>query len=199
MARLEANLVDARQGSGVDWSTLIRTVIDRYADRLELLDYILSTSSFNETDKQQKALSQIKVLLTPYLVSSSPRPERIYELCSIAHTKHIVSNLTPAEELILGSIRGTTKEICRVIVNMYVEGTVDEWKEDVKGLMKWLDWSVWSKCRSGCGFEEFEYIPTWPYYLYEKDPVSDIDRPEPRCIRRIEPYPDWDFPAPPPI
>ncbi|OAX32764.1 hypothetical protein K503DRAFT_804961 [Rhizopogon vinicolor AM-OR11-026] len=79
-----------------------------------------------------------------------------------------------------------------------------EWKEDIARLVSWLDWSVWVKCRPACSVEEMCYLPTWPFGFFSPDhPVQGLEsasklwpdpnegewkRPQPKCIRRLEPY-----------
>ncbi|KAG2352831.1 hypothetical protein BDR07DRAFT_801102 [Suillus spraguei] len=86
---------------------------------------------------------------------------------------------------------------------------MDEWKEDVSRLISWLDWSVWVKCRPACSIEEMCYLPTWPFGFFPASNVEDVPpfqaqsdstplwpdpnkgewkRPQPKCIRRLEPY-----------
>ncbi|KAG1754551.1 hypothetical protein EDB19DRAFT_1626144 [Suillus lakei] len=92
-----------------------------------------------------------------------------------------------------------------------VRTLMDEWKEDITKLISWLDWSVWVKCRPACGVEEMCYLPTWPVGFFLPSEVVDEDhaapfqprdsarcgltppkgngkRPQPKCIRRLEPY-----------
>ncbi|KAG1890922.1 hypothetical protein F4604DRAFT_1949264 [Suillus subluteus] len=89
----------------------------------------------------------------------------------------------------------------------HIRTLMGEWKEDVSQLMSWLDWSVWVKCRPACGFEEMCYLPTWPIGFFptpgdeppfqaQRDSASlwpdpnkgEWKRPQPKCIRRLEPY-----------
>ncbi|KAG1831854.1 hypothetical protein EV424DRAFT_1534111 [Suillus variegatus] len=87
----------------------------------------------------------------------------------------------------------------------HIHTLMGEWKEDVTQLISWLDWSVWVKCRPACGFEEMCYLPTWPFGFFPTpgaplqarwdngslwpDPnTGEWKRPQPKCIRRREPY-----------
>ncbi|KAG0707828.1 hypothetical protein DFH29DRAFT_1053514 [Suillus ampliporus] len=86
-----------------------------------------------------------------------------------------------------------------------------EWKEDMTKLISWLDWIVWVKCRPACGVEEMCYLPTWPLGFFPSPVITVVDRgapfqawnngllwpdpkkgewkrPQPKCIRRLEPY-----------
>ncbi|KAF9236708.1 hypothetical protein BU15DRAFT_76668 [Melanogaster broomeanus] len=187
--------------SGIDWRALIRVIVDRYADRLELMQYLLSsqaTDSKTILDLARKIQVQLRIMLTPYILrtASPPHPSAetevdwavpIFKLCATTHTSPIQSDspsMTPSEQLILEAIRGTSREICRVVTNMWASGVhagldsmlntqefpdvgevtklMDAWSEDVTRLMAWLDWNVWVKCKPACGPEEMCYLPTWP-------------------------------------
>ncbi|KAG1860156.1 hypothetical protein DFJ58DRAFT_715657 [Suillus subalutaceus] len=142
----------------------------------------------------------------------------IFQECAILHTTSIAhgTTLMPSERLLLEAVRETTREICRVITKMWVSGMMTgvdplypreqhpkadhihtlmgEWKEDVTQLMSWLDWSVWEMC----------YLPTWPFGFPGAEPPFQVQwdsaslwpdpnkgewkRPQPKCIRRLEPY-----------
>ncbi|KAJ7850304.1 hypothetical protein B0H14DRAFT_3452039 [Mycena olivaceomarginata] len=126
------------------------------------------------------------------------------------------SQLTDSEHVLLDALDGTNNEICRVVVRMWtvgVHGGLDafisatenhststlvrilgEWRTDAHALMAWLDWSVWFKCRPMCSPEEMCYLPTWPYFgVLDPDRRDDErwKRPQPRCIRKFEPYSEF--------
>ncbi|KAG8213369.1 hypothetical protein J3R82DRAFT_11860 [Butyriboletus roseoflavus] len=149
-------------------------------------------------DLANKTQTQLRIMLTPYLLfSATPTDESdkteldwtvpIYKLCATTHTYSMESELdsmTDAEKLLLKAVRGTSREICRVVTKMWAAGVcagidpllntkesldVSEithlwgtWAEDLNRLMEWLDWNVWIKCNPGCGPEEMCYLPTWP-------------------------------------
>ncbi|KAF9258265.1 hypothetical protein L218DRAFT_948509 [Marasmius fiardii PR-910] len=144
----------------------------------------------------------------------------IFEMCSTSYTEHIRKlerNLTQSERLLLEAIRETTREICRVLVKSwklgYLAGAppdshvisrdiVETWREDIIGLMRWLDWSIWVRCSPPCMAEELCYLPTWPFFggpppadVYipeDRKPTVEEEsvwrKPSPRCIRKIAPY-----------
>lgn len=166
----------ALPGSGIDWKTLFNVVADRFADRLELLDYTMSNlTSLNSSMVLNLAQGQLGTMLRPYLLQSAQLPdsvenmvwaEPIYKLCATSHTNFIASpsmdsKLTKSERLLLGAVNGVSKEICRTLTTMWAsqatsdpaEVRLDAWRNHIKGLMKWLDWSVWIKCRPLCSFE----------------------------------------------
>ncbi|KAG1832302.1 hypothetical protein DFJ58DRAFT_823287 [Suillus subalutaceus] len=101
----------------------------------------------------------------------------------------------PSEHLLLQAVRETTREICRVVTKMWASGLIVG------------TWSVWVKCRPACGIKEMCYLPTWPFGFFpppggadDAPPFQDSaslwpdpnkgewKRPQPKCIRRLEPY-----------
>ncbi|KAJ3784714.1 hypothetical protein GGU10DRAFT_333702 [Lentinula aff. detonsa] len=213
-------------GSGVDWATLIRLIVKRYSERLEMVQYMLNLTYAGNSASQNKLLAenvqaQLVAMLQPYLLSiikpsqdptSTEWVSPMYKICATTYTNYIAtsslhSRLTSSEHLILDGIHETTKEICRVVTGMWVDGIMaglepdyhkpaitleggnnvdlesllDSWKKRVYGLMKWLDWSVWLKCRPACGFEEMCYLPMWPF----RQGSNESDDPQPGCVRRM--------------
>ncbi|KAG1870645.1 hypothetical protein DFJ58DRAFT_742175 [Suillus subalutaceus] len=129
--------------SGIDWKTLIHVIVDRYADRLELMDHLLNFTSSESQEVLQRAKftqTQLRVMLTPYLLDSivvcstgasgvdalrwaSP----IFRLCATTHTSVIVNQIpfmTPSEHLLLKAVEETTREICRVTTKMWAVGVM---------------------------------------------------------------------------
>ncbi|KAG1887217.1 hypothetical protein F4604DRAFT_1917027 [Suillus subluteus] len=120
-------------GSGTDWKTLIHVIVDRYADRLELTQYLLNVTSLDPQElfeRAKLAQTQLRVMLTPYLLHSTAVPSAgtsgiyssqwaspIFRLCVRTHTSQI-TNLKPlmtsSELLLLKAVEDTTREICRV-------------------------------------------------------------------------------------
>ncbi|KAF8071565.1 hypothetical protein FPV67DRAFT_1481796 [Lyophyllum atratum] len=253
-------LTGVQAGSGVDWKTLFRVIALRYADRLELIHHLLNSTeaamaSRTPLESAKLTQQQLRITLTPYILHDAlPPPANpqshgeaanhswaspVFKHCATSHTDFIASNpalscrLTPSEQLLLGAVQETNKEICRVVVKMWAEGVVEDldpdlpqpsspsldpgrlenllngWRADISGLMGWLDWSVWIKCRPACSFEEMCYLPTWPFFekrperrrpspTESSEPSTPIDDtsdmvedwliPQPRCIRRVWPY-----------
>jgi len=252
MDRLTTAYTAPQVCSGVDWGTLCKVIVDRYEDRLELLRYVLNVTDA-DTDTLvtgKKAMAQFRVVLHPYILHTAvPIPGSadnvwatpVYKLCATSHTEYIrrsaalSARLAASEQLLLNAVEEVNREICRVVVSMWVEGVAaglddalsvedpvehdgavltGEWKVSVDDLMAWLDWSVWIKCRPECGFEEMCYLPTWPFggpgcsggfprppprdspdgqppaTPIHPDSIAEPDylRPQPRCVRRLEPY-----------
>lgn len=248
-------------GSGVDWSSVYRVVIHRYAERLELLQYILLQASDASKDANtavRDAHDWIATSIFPYILhgvrppSSSSYPSSppfswaapIFEKCATSHTEGISRNrarLTQSEVLLLKAVNQVLHEICRVMVGTWAEGAelgidkkqpgwpvaadniipgetmvspkfdavflASKWHAEVTGLMEWLDWGVWTKCRPACGYEETCTLPTWPWLRdgmisvpgmptppkREGRDGDDDDggmywkRPQPKCMRRLSP------------
>ena len=122
-------------GSRVDWRTLIHVVVDRYAERLEILQYLLNTT--RATEHAETVQGQLRTMLVPYILhASAPTPDStnyswalpVYEHCATTHirfissTPSILAKMTRSESLILRSVQEVLKEICRVVVRMWAEG-----------------------------------------------------------------------------
>ncbi|KAF9236705.1 hypothetical protein BU15DRAFT_76665 [Melanogaster broomeanus] len=124
------------RSSGIDWRALIRVIVDRYADRLELIQYLLSSQAIDsETilDLARKAQVQLRVMLTPYILRTATPLHGtnhdwavpIFKLCATTHASSIQSDspsMTPSEQLILQAIQETSREICRVVTSMWASG-----------------------------------------------------------------------------
>lgn len=246
MVRLEqAVQTEHGRGSGVDWTTLVHVIVDRFADRLEMVQYLLNSTGSPDSDDLRAAKrvqTQLKVMVQPYQLHSVIPPlvpsdeyswaSPIFKLCATTHTSYIGKNkLTRSEHLILESIDETNREICRVVTRMWAQGVLaglddaaspmklgdspppdllPQWKIQISDLMAWLDWSVWVKCRPDCGFEEYCYLPTWPFFrrpggnfpgrgpnppggpthppTHSLEDTNEWEKPQPRCIRKIEPF-----------
>lgn len=125
----------------VDWASMIRAVVDRFAGRLDLLRYILQTSSSSTISeplsRATAAQVQLRTMLQPYILVSAIPPidhqesgssnltwlEGVYQTCSTSGP-NLASDegFTLSERTILSSIRGTKREICRTITTMWGEG-----------------------------------------------------------------------------
>ncbi|KAJ6461233.1 hypothetical protein C8R47DRAFT_1225925 [Mycena vitilis] len=102
--------------SGVDWRTLFRVVVDRYADRLELIDYLLNSRTHHNAHARARTVQrQLRVMLTPYILFSA-RPSTatdddawagpVWRACATRHTAYIHASLdarlSRSERLLLG-------------------------------------------------------------------------------------------------
>ncbi|KAJ7134072.1 hypothetical protein C8R43DRAFT_640074 [Mycena crocata] len=152
-ARLKAVLapdyIQNNPGSGVDWQVLYRVLVDRYAERLEMLEYLLNTTTTANIAARAKTIQmQLRAMVTPYALYHA-RPTFVFKKsdstsvggqddyvwaapvwrgCATRHTAQIHTNavlklrLTPAEHLLLGALDGTNREICRSVVRMWAAG-----------------------------------------------------------------------------
>ncbi|KAG1756847.1 uncharacterized protein EDB91DRAFT_1325751 [Suillus paluster] len=209
--------------SGIDWKTVLRVVVGRYASRLEVMQYLLNITR------------QLRTVLTPYTIlaalpsntsvatnATNSWAAPVFRECATSHMAIAArgATLMPSEHLLLQAVQETTREIC--LDPFYpsdqrpeadrIRTLMGEWKEDMTKLISWLDWSVWVKCRPACGVEEMCYLPTWPLGFFPAPPEvvdeqrgapfqiwdnallwpdpnkGEWKRPQPKCIRRLEPY-----------
>ena len=166
-------------GSGVDWKSIVRVVVESHADRLEYLRFLLSPNvTFTDTAEQAfAARAHLLVMLMPYITTADvpPAPASaaadvswlapVVHRCATTQTSRIpVGMLTPQELRIHAAVEGTLREICRRLALLWVgffdvEGA-DEAKaaeviemghRQVDELMSWLDWSLWVRCEPACG------------------------------------------------
>ncbi|KAG1750191.1 hypothetical protein EDB19DRAFT_1629309 [Suillus lakei] len=130
-------------GSGIDWKTLMHVIVDRYADRFELMQYLLNFTSSDSQELLQRAKlvqAQLRVMLTPYLLDDTVVPSAgvpglhpsqwaspMFRLCATTHTSVVIQQIplmTPSERLLLKAVEDTTREICRVTTNMWAVGVM---------------------------------------------------------------------------
>ena len=165
-SRLEAALTrPSGLSSGIDWKTLIRVIVDRFAQRFELMRYLLNSPAMNPDnilDFAYKTQAQLRIMLTPYiLLSATPTDptdktnldwtSSIYKLCATAHTYSLESRLmTDSEKVLLRAIRGTSQEICRVVTKMWAAGVyvgidpslnTQEFPDTTKVTEVWGEWT----------------------------------------------------------
>lgn len=242
-SRLEATLMrPSGQSSGVDWRTLAQVIVDRFSGRLELTRYLLDSSvaDSNELlDLANKTQTQLRTMLTPYiLVSSTPTDPLdktdldwaipVFKFCATIHTSSLefeLDSMTGSEKLLLQAVRGTSREICRVVTKMWAAGVyagIDPslntkesfdiaevthvwrtWAEDLDHLMTWLDWNVWIKCDPACGPEVRHSVVTRTSYsdtTYRQEmcylPTWPAGFPRGRRPGGPPPPPDHDGPPP---
>lgn len=126
--------------SGVNWSTLTRTVTDRYADRLYLLKTVLEPFGIQYRNVTEVALSvreHLMIMLTPYLVYGAVPPstqtpdsdarnlswvEPIREQCIASFTSGIkTGSLTRSELVIKSAIDGVLYRICSTLTGIWAD------------------------------------------------------------------------------
>lgn len=138
----------AGSSSSIHWPVLIRVVIDRYSDRLELVQYLLNSTNTDSHDPGSmidfaiKVQVQLRHMLMPYiLVDVTPRSIGtgvnepgsdaldwvlpVYKLCATTHTSMLKDDaMTSSEKLLVDAVQETTREICRVLTKMWGLGVL---------------------------------------------------------------------------
>ena len=163
--------------SDIDWASITRVVTERYAERLDYLQFLLSPNakSTNAAEQAAHARVQLLIMLMPYITTADV-PEQlpasantswaapVVRRCAMTQTSHIpLGMLTPQEARIYAAVENTLHEICRRLMLVWmeffdVEGSdettseraIEVGRRHVDELMDWLDWSVWVECRPAC-------------------------------------------------
>ena len=163
--------------SGVDWSMLLRTVTDRYAERLYQLRLSLSPvhSDVSKPLRTSRVREQVLVMLTPYIhvddVPLSQQGERdtswvsaIRDRCAATLMKGVRdTRLVRSEKMIKQATERVLWRICTTLTAIWANAIsslelaeveqrvlLGSWYDEVDSLMKWLDWPVWHVCRPAC-------------------------------------------------
>ncbi|KAI0060148.1 hypothetical protein BV25DRAFT_986335 [Artomyces pyxidatus] len=208
-ARVHAELAEVlgrkTKGSGVDWGSITRVVVERYAERLATLRYLLDPSGFSDAAEQAAIVrTQLLTMLVPYITAEAV-PENfnaswassVAGRCARTATSRLPAGLlTLQERRIQRSVQGTLHEICRRLTLMWVDAfdieAADEtharnilevWQVQVSELMEWLGWSVWSRCNPACEPDAMCYLSTWPPFVF--DPSRK--HAGPHCISLVKP------------
>jgi len=192
-------------GSGIDWGSILRVVVERYGDRLEYLRFILSSNTTKFVDESERAgtaRAQLLTILTPYIATVDVPKQLppsanlswaapIAQRCAMTQTSHIpLGMLTRQEARIHAAVENTLREICRRLVLVWIEFVDVEAADEaeaaeatevarghIEELMSWLNWSVWVRCEPGCNLGEICYLPSWPFIL-----GGDADDTMPHCV-----------------
>jgi len=126
----------------INWASLIKQIVQRYAERLEIFHYILNSTTPMSEGQAEVTLKQahrhLTSMLSPYILHSAVPPTDdpvsrrtnswaapIFEYCATTHTSYIEtisSKLTYSEKVILQAVQGVSREICRVLVTTWAEG-----------------------------------------------------------------------------
>lgn len=186
-SELQDVLTRKEKSSGVKWGDLVRSVVDRHAGRLEFLSDWLGDGTNNSTYIIKHARRAVLMMLAPYLsVTSIPSDYKTnmtwldptIHYCSTTFTAHLpVHQFTLQEHRIGSAVETVMREICRTIGLIWIdafdaEGLQDEperrrlltkWKADVDGLMAWLGWTEWVKCKPACKqhVRSIEWAASW--------------------------------------
>ncbi|KAI0069272.1 hypothetical protein BV25DRAFT_1791173 [Artomyces pyxidatus] len=203
-ARVRGELEDVFQrqtkGNGVDWGSVTHVVIERYSERLELLQYLLGPATSQKTPEQASLVrAEILTMLSPYITTdavpmsstNTSWATSVIHRCSTTQTSGISSStLTQQEVRIRDAVEGTLREICRRLTFMWVDAfdieagsesrqreALAEWRIQVRELMDWLDWPNWTRCNPACSPDAICYLPSWPFIAGD-----DPDDMTPRCV-----------------
>ncbi|KAG1862331.1 hypothetical protein C8R48DRAFT_210989 [Suillus tomentosus] len=127
--------------SCIDWKPVLGVVVDRYASRLDFMQYLLNMTLDDRSifDHAQQIQRRLRTVLLPYTVFSAPPPNTsvtantnlwalpVFRECATSHTASIVARgmtLIPSERLLLQAVQETTREICRVATKMWASGMI---------------------------------------------------------------------------
>ncbi|KAG8814283.1 hypothetical protein FRC18_002031 [Serendipita sp. 400] len=140
LARLDEDLSrPTTESSGIDWRSVLRTVTDRYGDRIWLLKDSLDRreqKEANSTEVASHVRLQVFVMLMQYLIHGAVPPdddpssggrdrewlEPITTHCASALTAGInPSKLTRSERLIKQSIDGVLHRICSTLTGVWAD------------------------------------------------------------------------------
>ncbi|KAG8888833.1 hypothetical protein FRB98_006729 [Tulasnella sp. 332] len=176
----------------VRWDAVVRTVIERYATRLEYLSVLLVEGAsgrnkgnysedrkMNATKSAQRARWQVLTMLTPYMpAATQPRRDQptdpdwlalTINHCAESSSAHIRSGtLTAPEKLIKGAVEAVTHEICRTMGVVWLDAFDVESKSEVEQearMVKWLQELMRLKEWLGwteCGFSTSFMATTGP-------------------------------------
>jgi len=129
--------------SGIDWKIVLHSVVDRYASRLEVIQYLLNIMLDDMPvvrDRARKVQRQLRTMLAPYVILAALPPRDsvnvnatnswavpVFHGCTTMQTSSIAARgaiLTPSERLLLQAVRETTREICRVTTRIWASGFI---------------------------------------------------------------------------
>ena len=126
--------------SSIDWGSIARVIVERYADRLEYLRFLLSynaTVTFTSAAEQAFTVrAQLLVMLGPYITTVDvPHQEQqlsastnvswlapVVRRCATIQTSGIpLDILTPQEVRIHAAVENTLHEICRRLALLWAQ------------------------------------------------------------------------------
>ncbi|KAG1756850.1 uncharacterized protein EDB91DRAFT_39264 [Suillus paluster] len=128
--------------SGIDWKTVLQVVVDRYASRLEVMQYLLNITLDDTSiliDHARKVQRQLRTVLTPYTIlaalpsntsvatnATNSWAAPVFRECATSHMAIAArgATLMPSEHLLLQAVQETTREICRVTTKMWASGLI---------------------------------------------------------------------------
>jgi len=139
-------------GSGVNWHGQFQVITNAYADRLEILRYILVNATSDAlvggpdahaTTTLKQAHRHLSSMIAPFVLYKFIPPQiagdthtnhgknlswaaPVFKLCSRTQVdyieKKLYNKLTYSEFLLLDAIKDVSTEICRILVGLWAEG-----------------------------------------------------------------------------
>ena len=164
----------SRSEVGTDWQGITDMIVLRYSDRLQ---YIAG----NETSKSV-VLSQLAVLLNIYIDYGNFDIPAATEKCT---NHYLIAAIleTTSDRLIHETLHTIMHEICNTLftVGQRLLGDetdsleiLDQSKQTLKRLIKYLNWTTWKECGK-CGYDEICFVAIWPW-------GSQEDHDHPSCM-----------------
>jgi hypothetical protein len=160
---------DLWSGGGVAWDSIARAVVEYWGDRLLQLNHTLSNPALNASTMVRNAQLFGYTILNPYLDTTGlPRANgsdpaawlpQALRRCTGAHTDFFAdATLTREERLLKASIETVQARLCGFAGRLFAEaldtppaaGPSSTWAQDLKAVMDWLDWAVWTRCQPAC-------------------------------------------------
>ncbi|KAG2017535.1 hypothetical protein CC2G_007036 [Coprinopsis cinerea AmutBmut pab1-1] len=129
--------------SNIDWTSIYRVVIHRYADRLEVLQSMFQSKPpaseiVGRAKKTVDVFEYVESMLYPYILYGVEPPSStahqnggshdwaipVFERCATLNTAFISSKVTlsSSEKLLLRAVNDVLYEICRALVGIWAEG-----------------------------------------------------------------------------
>ncbi|KAI0045169.1 hypothetical protein FA95DRAFT_159148 [Auriscalpium vulgare] len=201
-------------GSGVNWGSVARGVVDTYAERLDLLRFLVDpTRSMyrNVTERAGVVRAQLLTMLTAYIsLEDVPSLDRdtdagdrvwaapIVARCAESQTAHfLLDTMTPQERRIRDAVQGTQTEICRRLGTMWLDAfDIQVWTDEdkiSKALGRWrrevgelMAWLGWPEwVRCEPACGVGSMCYVATWPFWLGDDPTDLS---PRCISRSDPF-----------
>ncbi|KAJ7726544.1 hypothetical protein B0H16DRAFT_1592580 [Mycena metata] len=122
------------EGSAVDWASIVHVVVERYGERLAVLEHTLSAAAVdNAAAAAFHARQQVLTMLMPHFTTSDTPGNTtstssrawltpVVARCAAIHTRVISvfqGTLTKQEEMIKGAVDDVLQQICRRLARMF--------------------------------------------------------------------------------
>ncbi|KAE9395978.1 hypothetical protein BT96DRAFT_861389 [Gymnopus androsaceus JB14] len=140
--------------TGLDWRTYLYSTVDKYGKALEDIRNIVNSTTVatrsSTTQRAKDAFRLLESLVQLFVLSSVSPPTNsdsgnndtdtawassVFRECALTHEQSIITtigpvSLTNSEQLLCDSVKGTTRELCRVLTKMWADGV----REGLSGL-----------------------------------------------------------------